>query len=331
MTQLKHPNDVLFESEKPFPILRSCEHYAGTPKLIKKAFALQVEYGPVFDVTCDLEDGAPEGKETEHAEIVTELLNSDDNQLGLAGLRIHDYGHPHWKKDVDIVVGGAAKLVNYVTIPKTSELSQLGEMIEYIQSTARANGRETEVPIHVLIETHFGLRNVWDIAALPHMQVLDFGMMDFISSHHGAIPAKYMRSPGQFEHELLKRAKCEIVSAALANGVVPAHNVTLDVKDRHAAYQDASKARCHFGFMRMWSIHPIQIHPIIEAMTPNHDEVNEASEILIQAQQNDWGPIRYKDSLQDRASYRYYWELLQKAHLGGVPVPKGAAAAFFAS
>lgn len=329
MPQLKHPNDVLFEGEKPFPILRSCEHFAGSPKLIKKAFALQVEYGSVFDVTCDLEDGAPEGQETEHAEAVAALLNSDENQLGLAGLRIHDHGHAHWQKDVDIVIGQAAQNVNYVTIPKASTASELVEMIDYIQKVANENGRNDEIPIHVLIETLYGVRNVWDIAAIPAVQVLDFGMMDYISSHHGAIPATCMRSPGQFEHELLKKAKCEIVAAALANGVVPSHNVTLDVKDRHTAFSDASQARQRFGFMRMWSIHPVQIRPIIEAMAPNNDEICDASEILRLAQQEEWGPIRYRDSLQDRASYRYYWELLQKAHLAGFAIPKEAKAAFF--
>lgn len=62
------------------------------------------------------------------------------------------------------------------------------------------------------------------------MQVLDFGLMDFISGHHGAIPASAMRSPGQFEHELLRQAKATVVAAALAHGVIPAHNVTLDLK-----------------------------------------------------------------------------------------------------
>ena len=64
----------------------------------------------------------------------------------------------------------------------------------------------------------------------PWLQVLDFGLMDFVSGHHGAIPASAMRSPGQFDHRLLARAKSEVVAAAIANGVVPAHNVTLDLK-----------------------------------------------------------------------------------------------------
>ena len=36
-----------------------------------------------------------------------------------------------------------------------------------------------------------------------------------------------MQSPGQFDHPLLRRAKCEVAAAALAHAVVPAHGVTL--------------------------------------------------------------------------------------------------------
>ena len=71
--------------------------------------------------------------------------------------------------------------------------------------------------MHVLIETHGALRDVWQIAALPGVESIDFGLMDFVSGHHGAIPASAMRSPGQFEHRLIARAKAEVVAAALAD------------------------------------------------------------------------------------------------------------------
>ena len=53
-----HPNEALFKGERPFPVIASCEHFAGSEKLIRKALALQDTLGPVFDVTCDCEDGA---------------------------------------------------------------------------------------------------------------------------------------------------------------------------------------------------------------------------------------------------------------------------------
>ena len=254
-----HPKDALFGGEKSFPVIPSCEHFCGSEKLIKKALELQHELGPIFDITMDLEDGAPAGREHHHATMVVDLLNSAANKHNMAGVRIHDPAHAMWRQDVDIILAGAGDRVAYLTIPKPTQAAQVAEMIDYIAVTAKGHNITREIPIHVLIETHGALREVHQIAALPWLQVLDFGLMDFISGHHGAIPASAMKSPGQFEHALLARAKAEVVAAALANGVVPSHNVTLDLKNPYQTYADAHRARSQFGFLRMWSIYPTQI------------------------------------------------------------------------
>jgi citrate lyase subunit beta / citryl-CoA lyase len=324
-----HPNEALFGGEKPFPLIPTCEHFAGSEKLILKALSLQDSIGPVFDITCDCEDGAASGQEREHAEMIVRVLTSDANKHKMAGARIHDYTHPAWKQDIDILVAGAGNVLSYITIPKCTDISQAQEMIAYLQKMATFSGVERVIPVHILIETHGALHQVHDIAKLPWLQVLDFGLMDFVSAHNGAIPASAMRSPGQFEHRLLARAKTEVTSAALGNGVVPAHNVTLDLKNVETTFSDASRARNEFGFMRMWSIYPTQIQAIVDAMKPNFDEVVDAANILLTAQAADWGPIQYAGELHDRATYRYFWEILQKAKLTGVGISEEATAAFF--
>jgi citrate lyase subunit beta / citryl-CoA lyase len=329
MSKPAHPTEALFEGEKPFPVISSCEHFAGSEKLIAKAFEIQQKLGPIFDVTCDCEDGAAPGREREHAEMIVRLLTGPANGFRRAGVRIHDWTHPHWKSDVDILVGGAGGVLAYVTLPKATSAAQVAEMIACIQQVAARHGIRREIPVHVLIETHGALRDADRIAALPWLQALAFGLMDFVSSHHGAIPASAMRSPGQFEHKLLARAKADIVAAALANGIVPAHNVTLDLKNAYVTYEDAWRARHEFGFLRMWSIHPSQIQPIVDAMKPDYSEVQEGAAILLAAQKAQWGPIQHAGELHDRATYRYYWEILQKAKVTGVPVPDEASRAFF--
>ena len=324
-----HPNQALFGGEKPFPIIPSCEHFAGSEKLILKALSLQDSLGPIFDITCDCEDGAAAGQEREHAEMIVRVLNSEANKCRMAGARIHDYTHAAWRQDVDILVGGVGKLLAYITIPKCTKAAQAAEMIAYIQKVAASHGITRQIPIHILVETHGALHEVYEIAALPWLQVVDFGLMDFVSGHHGAIPASAMRSPGQFEHRLLARAKAQVVAAALAHGVVPAHNVTLDLKNTETTFSDASRARNEFGFLRMWSIYPTQIPAIVDAMKPNYDEVTIASNILLAAQAAEWGPIQYDGELHDRATYRYFWEVLQKAKITNVAIPAEANAAFF--
>ncbi len=220
-------------------------------------------------------------------------------------------------------------MLAYVTIPKCTSAAQAEEMIAYVGTVAKRNKVKRSIPIHMLVETHGALRDAFRIAALGGVQVLDFGLMDFVSGHHGAVNASNMRSPGQFEHPLIVRAKTEIVAAALANGVVPAHNVSLDLKNPHNVYRDAWRARNDFGFLRMWSIHPSQIQPIVDAMKPDLREVSEAAQILLAAQRANWGPIQFQGELHDRATYRYFWELLQKAKVTGVTLPDEAAKAFF--
>jgi citrate lyase subunit beta/citryl-CoA lyase len=326
---MTHPSKALFEGEKPFPVIPSCEHFAGSEKLITKALEHQNKLEGVFDITCDCEDGAPAGREKEHAEMIVRLLKSDLNKHKMAGARIHDYTHAHWRDDVDILVRGCGDVLAYLTIPKPTAASQVAEMIEHIQKTARAAGLSREIPIHVLIETHGALAEADQIAKMPWMQVLDFGLMDFISGHHGAIPAAAMKSPGQFEHALVARAKSHVVAAALANGVVPAHNVTLDLKNVYQTHADASRARNQFGFLRMWSIYPAQIQPIVDAMAPDFSEVQRGAEILLAAQKASWGPIQHAGDLHDRATYRYFWELIQRAHISGLKLPEAAVTAFF--
>ena len=326
---LVHPNDALFQGEKPFPAIPTCEHFAGSEKLITKALAFQDELGPIFDITCDCEDGAEAGQEQAHAEMIVRILNSELNVHKMAGVRVHDYSHPSWKQDVDIIVKGIGNIVSYITIPKSTEARQVKEMVNYIQQQAKVNNIKREIPVHVLIETHGALREVEDIAATDWVQVLDFGLMDFVSGHHGAIPASAMRSPGQFEHRLLARAKSQVVATAIGHGVIPAHNVTLDLKNVETTHSDAKRARQEFGFMRMWSIYPTQIKAIVDAMKPDFSEVQDGAQILLQAQKANWGAIQYEGELHDRATYRYFWEILQRAKLSGMDLSDEINQAFF--
>ena len=324
-----HPSEVLYAGGRPFPALAACEHYAGSEKLIGKALQLQAELGPIFDITADCEDGAPAGGEIEHATMVARMINSPDNKFGRLGVRIHDAHHEFWRADVEILLREAAPRIPYVVLPKPTCLADVEVQLGWMKDTLARHQHSRSIPVHVLIETPGALRDAWQIAALQEVESLDFGLMDFVSAHHGAIPATAMRSPGQFAHPLVVRAKCEIAAAALGNGIVPAHNVTTEIRDTAVVADDARRARLEFGYLRMWSIHPNQIRPIVEAMRPDFTEVDEAAAILVAAQDADWGPIQHEGRLHDRASYRYYWELLQRARSTGMTVPEPAASRFF--
>ena len=319
-----HPSDALFQGKRQPLLLPACDHYAGSDKLMRKSMALQEELGPVFDITFDCEDGAATGSELEHARLIGELINSAGNRFNRIGARLHDPRSLHFQGDVATIVGAAANKLAYLVIPKADSVGDVKKVIEFINRHAQAAGSTRLIPIHVLIETHGALHDAWDIAALPQVECLSFGIMDFVSAHYGAVPASAMRTPGQFTHPLVVRAKLDISAACHAHGKVPSHNVTTDIRDTAVVANDATRAAGEFGYTRMWSIHPDQIKPIVKAFTPRLSEVNEAAAILNEAMQANWGPISQHGRLHDRASYRYYWTVLQRAKLAGLALPDTA-------
>lgn len=322
------PAEVLFDGEAPPAMLPVCDHYAGSEKLMLKSLALQAELGPVFDVTLDCEDGAQVGHELEHAELVASLMGGEHDRFGRIGVRIHDFGHPHWHDDVRVILRAAKRPPAYITLPKVRSVADAAEMCAFIEATRRELGLPKPIPTQLLIETHGALAHVFALAALPAVQSLSFGLMDFVSAHDGAIPDAAMRSPGQFDHPLVRRAKLEIASACHAHGRVPSHNVSTEVRDMAVVAADAARARDEFGYTRMWSIHPAQVPVIVAAFAPRDEAIATATEILLAAQAAQWGPIRHRDTLHDRASYRYYWSVLRRARATGRPLPAQADALF---
>jgi citrate lyase subunit beta / citryl-CoA lyase len=106
-----------------------------------------------------------------------------------------------------------------------------------------------------------------------------------------------------------------------------------EFNDAQAIAAAATRASREFGYTRMWSIHPNQIVPIVEAFAPSAAEVDHAVEIVEAAQDAAWAPISHRfnlrDTLHDRASYRYFWQVLERAHRTGQPLPATVRQRYF--
>jgi len=332
MTASLHPAAVLFDDGDAVPDLPVCDHYCGVEARMRKSLELQGELGPVFDITLDGEDGAPVGGEVEHAHLIAELVNSPANRFGRVGARIVPFDHPAFVPMLEALLPAAGVKLAYLMIPKPRHAADLSAAIEAVDAVAarvpamaaarRLAGRA--LPIHALVETHGALRDVHALAAHPRVESLSFGLMDFVSAHRGAIPQSAMGVQGQFEHPLVLRAKLEIAAACHGAGKVPSHCVVTEFKDSLALQEAAEKAQRQLGYTRMWSIHPDQVRVIVEAFAPTAAEIDQAIEILLAAEAAGWGPIRHRqgarEQLHDRASFRYFWQVLQRAHrtsLGG--------------
>ena len=329
MSEPMLPRDALVEDGEAAVDLPVCDHYCGVEARMRKALELQRDLGPVFDVTLDCEDGAPVGGEGEHAAMAAELVLSQENRFGRVAARVHPFDHPSFAADVETLVGRAGDRLAFLMLPKLRDAADVASAIAHVEHVARIHGRGARLPLHVLVETHGALQDVRAIAALPRVESISFGLMDFVSAHRGAIPRSAMSGNGQFEHPLVVRAKLEIAAACHAAGKVPSHSVVTELKDARTIQAAATRAAREFGFLRMWSIHPAQIRPIVEAFAPTTAEVDEAIEILLAAQAAHWAPISHRDTLHDRASYRYFWQVVRRARRTGQPLPAQAVQALF--
>ena len=328
---MAHPRDALFDAGDAIPAIPVCDHFCGVEPRMRKSLALQAEMGPVFDVTLDCEDGAPIGGEAEHARMAAELAMSAENRFGRVGARVHPVDHPSFADDVAALVGHAGTRLAYLMLPKPRSLADVARAIAEIDHQSRVHSLARAIPVHVLVETHGALRDVQQIAAHPRIESISFGLMDFVSAHRGAIPAAGMGAEGQFTHPLIVRAKLEIAAACHGFAKVPSHCVVTEFNDADAIAAAATRASREFGYTRMWSIHPKQIRPIVEAFAPSAADVEHSIEIIVAAQDASWAPISHRDTLHDRASYRYFWRVLERAHRTGQPLPAQVRQRFFSA
>lgn len=287
---------------------------------MRKSLQLQAdlcaEFGAwVFDVTLDCEDGAPVGGEADHAAMVVALVAHASPNARVA-VRVHPIDHPAFEADVATIAGKVGDRLCHIMVPK---VESVGDIMRIEKALNDAHARH--LPIHVLIESSAAVHHAFEIAAHPRVQSLSFGLMDFVSSHGGAIPAHGMTSQGQFSHPLVVRAKLEIAAACHANSKTPSHGVVTEFNDAAAMTMAARRAFHEFGYTRMWSIHPNQIRPILAAFAPTEGEIEDATKIISAAALQEWAPISFKGKLHDRASYRYYWQVLERAHQTGRELP----------
>ena len=324
---MKHPRDILLGSQAASMVLPVCDHYSGVEVRMRKSLQLQAEmtqeFGAcVFDVTLDCEDGAPVGGEIEHAHLVQEItLNAASNAR--VAVRVHPVNHPSFLSDVKLIAGPAHGKLRHVMIPKVESVADVESAASALNQAGALN-----LPMHVLIESPAAVHRAFEIAAHPRVQSLSFGLMDFVSAHGGAIPSSGMGVQGQFTHPLVLRAKLEIASACHAHGKVPSHCVVTEFNDLEAIKLAATKASRELGYTRMWSIHPSQIRPVVEALAPSENEIEQAAKLIEAASMADWAPVSHGGQLHDRASYRFFWQVLERAYQTGRQLPESVQAYF---
>ncbi len=325
-----HIDNILYESTKQPLVLPVCDHYAGTLSRLETMLLKQQEVNFPFDITADCEDGAIVGQEQFQIDMITKCLAHPLHQKNQKngrrlGVRTHDAQHLFFEKEIRRFV--SAEIVpDYLVLPKIRDISDLKQQIQLIEHEEKKGSHISE--IHVVIETHGAIRDVFEIAAHPRVACLSFGIMDYVSSFLGTIPHSAMKTPGQFDHPLIQDAKVRISKAANTFGKIASHNVCVRLENPEFAFEDAYQAHHLFGFMRMWSIHPSQIEHIHKAFNILDNDLLLAQEIITKALSSSFGPIKHEHQLHDRASFRYHWTLIKRAKTQGLKLLPHISALF---
>ena len=336
---MQHPRDVLLGAQSAPAALPVCDHYCGVEVRMRKSLELQAEmmheFGAcVFDVTLDCEDGASVGGERDHAQLALALARDAVARARAASarvmpriaVRVHPVNHSAFDEDIEILAGSGIGCWSHLMVPKVESVCDVDRVVAALAAAAGPAGRT--LPVHVLVESAAAVHRVFELAAHPRVQSVSFGLMDFVSAHGGAIPLSGMQAEGQFSHPLVLRAKLAIAAACHASAKVPSHCVVTEYRDAAVVRRAARTAASSLGFLRMWSIHPSQIRPILEAFAPDAGEVAAAADIIQAAEQARWAPISLGGQLHDRASYRFFWQILERAHRTGQRLPDGVSRYF---
>lgn len=324
MNQKYKIDEILFSDHTNRASLPVCDHYAGNERFLTKALSIQQTMGPAFDITIDLEDGSTISKEKELLDLASEVINSPQNEFGRIGIRIHGFQSQHWQQQLHHIIKPNSTLPAYITLPKVESLEQIQIIAAFIRHLENESNVSQPTPLHIMVESPAAILNLDSWVKHNEVECVSFGLLDYVSAYSGLIPKTAMHSPMQFEHPLVREAKVRLSMSCHAYGKVASHSVTVDVENSQQAYEDARRARSEFAFNRMWSIHPSQIVPVIDGITPTTEEIDQAVDILLSAKSTGWAPVKYNGELHDRASYRYFWQQIKQVCNSGRSLPKRA-------
>ena len=179
--------------------------------------------------------------------------------------------------------------------------------------------------MHVLIETHGALREVWEIAALPGVESPRLRPDGFRLRPPRRHPRQRdeeprpVRTPADRPRQMRDHRGG---AGQRRRAVAQRHDRTEGQRDhprRCPPRPRPSSAICACGASTR-----TRSCPSSKPCAPISRKCRPPPKSCIAAQDKDWGPIQHAGKLHDRASYRYYWELLDRAHVTGMEIPAEA-------
>lgn len=246
------------------------------------------------EVIFDLEDACPPEQKVGARGLVAEALQTlEFTGDKVRAYRINAVGTPWWKDDLTI-----AAHADVVVVPKVRSADELRAVVELLPDG---------VELEALIESAAGLLKAHEIAQVPGVVSLIFGVADFAAD----LGAR------DFKEEDFSYARAQILVAARAAGVHAIDSVTVQYQDPAAVTRDAQRA-ARMGYDGKWAIHPSQLEPIHVAFTPTVDEIFAARRIVDAYEAAGKGAIQLDGEMVDQATIAVALKRLEIARRAGL-------------
>ncbi len=256
---------------------------ADRPDRLAKALASAADA-----VVVDLEDAVAEDAKSRArdalAGVLRTLAEGDRKRLVV---RINAAASPHFDGDVALLQQGGAAAV---MLPKAEDPGTLLQLRQHGPGL-------TLLP---LVESAVGMQGAAALAAVPGVQRLVFGTLDYALDLDLG-PGPQALDAGHAQLALVSRAAG--IAAPVA-GVTPAFD------DPAALLADWAQARSH-GFAAKLCIHPQQLGPLHAAMAPTEAELNWARQVLQAA--SGAGAVQVNGRMVDKPVVQRAQRLLQRA------------------
>ncbi|MEM9234008.1 MAG: CoA ester lyase [Pseudomonadota bacterium] len=213
--------------------------------------------GAGADVVCiDLEDAvAPEGKEEARTATLSFLAKPRDGGPAL-GLRINAVGTPAGERDLDALHD--LKGADFVMVPKAVDPGD-------IEAVTASGGGHHVIPV---LEAARGILCAKEIAEHPAVVAAIYGAIDLSADIGCSL---------DWEAHLYGRSHCALAFGAVQK--VLFDTPYLDVKDPEGL-KEMTRRASRLGIHARSAIHPAQIEPIHEALSPSAEAVEKARRIV---------------------------------------------------
>jgi citrate lyase subunit beta/citryl-CoA lyase len=211
-------------------------------------------------IVIDLEDAVVAGDKSLAREHIGAWLNTHSDVSERVLVRINDTGTPWFDADLAFVRGSG---IRGIMLPKVEH----GHQVDRVRAALPSGG--FVVPI---IESARGVLAVESVAAVPAVQRLAFGTLDY------AVDLDLSGDEGGLIYPA-----CRIAIASRAAGLLsPIAGVTTDIADEAKLLADLAFARA-CGFGAKLCIHPRQVAALHRAIAPRLEEIAWAQRVLAAA------------------------------------------------